>query len=125
MDDYTPTTEDVEECYAMSGDGLDFKRAAMRRREDFRRWLAEMLAAHDAEKRAEWEAEQGEPEWEWAVESTYPYNVGHSGWTDEETAREIASWSITGGSRRLVRRRKAGPTLPVPDTTNHESEGKA
>lgn len=73
--------------------------------------------AHVAEKRAEWEAEQSEPEWEWAVESTYPYNVVHSGWTDEETARTIAHWPITGGTRRLVRRRKAGPTLPVPNTT--------
>lgn len=53
MSEYTPTTEDLIEAYAMSGDGLDFKRAANERREAAR----EALAAHDAEVRAD-EAEQ-------------------------------------------------------------------
>ncbi len=112
-DDYTPTTEEVRGFYIQAGE--DWGDGVTKSAAEFDRWLAAL--------RAEWEAEQGEPEWEWAVESTYPYNVVHSGWTDEETAREIASWPITGGTRRLVRRRKAGPTLPVPDTTNHETTG--
>jgi hypothetical protein len=36
-----PTTEEVKESYAMTGEGLDFKSAAQKRREDFDRWLNE------------------------------------------------------------------------------------
>ena len=55
-DDYTPTTEDVRYRY------LDY-----REREgdvdpgEFDRWLAGVIA----EKRAEWEGEQGEVKWEY------------------------------------------------------------
>jgi hypothetical protein len=45
---FTPTTEEIREAYALSDDGLDFKSAAERRGHDFDRWLA----AHDAEVRA-------------------------------------------------------------------------
>lgn len=45
---YEPSVADLIEAYAMSGDGLDFKRAANERREAAR----EALAAHDAEVRA-------------------------------------------------------------------------
>ena len=51
-DDYTPTTEEVREQYwAASGD----RRRGSSAWGEFDRWLA----AHDAQKRAEWEAEQG------------------------------------------------------------------
>lgn len=44
-----PTDDDVRECYAMSGDGLDFKRAAQERGEAFDRWhAATRQAAIDA-----------------------------------------------------------------------------
>lgn len=36
------TTDEVREAYAMTGEGLDFKRVAQERREEFDRWLAEM-----------------------------------------------------------------------------------
>ncbi|MGN7978222.1 hypothetical protein ACTJJ4_11675 [Microbacterium sp. 22195] len=53
MTDYTPTTEEVREQYwAASGD----RRRGSSAWGEFDRWLA----AHDAQKRAEWEAEQGE-----------------------------------------------------------------
>ena len=56
MSDYTPTTEEVREDYAL---GLNEGVGAGwydEHRVEFDRWLA----AHDAEKRAEWEAEQRE-----------------------------------------------------------------
>lgn len=37
--EYTPTTNEVRECFQMSGDGLDFMRAARERGEAFDRWL--------------------------------------------------------------------------------------
>lgn len=46
-----PTTAEVRDCYAMSGAGLDFKREAAARRDDFGRWLAEHVAACDEVKR--------------------------------------------------------------------------
>lgn len=45
MGDYIPTYEEVRQGYVFSGDGLDFKKAADRRSEEFELWLAE----HDAE----------------------------------------------------------------------------
>lgn len=63
MSDYTPSTEEARAACArdamrsaMHNDSLAAQRGA---KEAFDRWLA----AHDAEKRAEWEAEQGEVEW--------------------------------------------------------------
>jgi hypothetical protein len=41
VDEYTPTTEQVREAYQMTGDGLDFKRAAEQRGGAFDRWLAD------------------------------------------------------------------------------------
>ena len=41
MSEYTPTTYEVRDAYAMTDEGLDFKRVAQERREAFDRWLAE------------------------------------------------------------------------------------
>ena len=63
MSDYTPTTEQVEFAYANDSedeyrDPIGYPALVRQNKVAFRRWLA----AHDAVKRAEWEAEQGEPE---------------------------------------------------------------
>ena len=184
MNDYTPTTEEVRIKYRLSSGRQpgDFA--------EFNRWLA----AHDAEKRAEWEAEQGDkpapcvmthtPPFDFAQcethDETFPLG-GACKWhgkesvaqvlqdeADEQRARAVhaehqlemlraeqgeTEWEY-GVSREvatpmssreaaerqielmakkpngyrltanLVRRRVA-PWLPVPDTTNNESEGKA
>ena len=85
MSDHTPTTEEVRESYARSR----FWPAAQdpARAAFFDRWLA----AHDAEVRAAALAEQG-VEWEYVYESI----------EDAEA------------DRPTMRRRKAGPWLPVP-----------
>lgn len=110
-DDYTPTTEEVR---------ADFGRSLLwpaaqspDRTAAFDRWLA----AHVAEKRAEWEAEQGEPEWEYACRDDRTGSVTSVGapWMDHEYAERVTAneYPYMAG----VRRRKAGPWLPVPDTT--------
>lgn len=92
--------------------------------------------AHDAEKRAEWEAEQGEPEWEYGfelIESDTRDVLDRSGSFDNEPAAR--HWAKVTHEREsdpefppldilIVRRRKAGPWLPIPDTTNHETTGE-
>ncbi len=110
MSDYTPTTEEVREDYAI---GLNEGVGAGwydHRRVEFDRWLA----AHDAEKRAEWEAEQGETEWE------YECRIPPFDW---KTCTDDPRFCPKGSDCR--RRREAGTWLPVPDTTNNESEAKA
>ena len=107
-DDYTPTTEEVRNHYAY---GCGPEHTWAETREDFDRWLG----AHDAEKRAEWEAEQGEVEWEygwsWAdqPDEVNPYHPECS----ETERRELTA----NRSRRIAPvtnyRRKAGPWVPV------------
>lgn len=86
----------------------------------------------DAEKRAEWEAEQGEPGWEYGTRRSVT-----DGWERGDRygeheyvdARSVSDRVGTDGSTvtgvrdmtRAVRRRKAGPWEPV---TNTESEGE-
>ena len=176
--DYTPTTEEVRIKYRLSSGRQpgDFA--------EFDRWLA----AHDAVKRAEWEAEQGDkpapcvmthtPPFDFAQcethDETFPLG-GACKWhgkesiyevledeTDEQRMRAVRAehqleilraeqgeteWEYghdcdesrathhknpspqnpwqsmeTCTSATDYRRRKAGPWLPVPDTTNTESE---
>ena len=66
---------------------------------------SDWLAAHDAEKRAEWEAER---------------RAG-----DEATRRQIDGLASDYYEAIIRAERKVTPWLPVPDTTNNESEGKA
>jgi hypothetical protein len=110
MSDYTPPLEDVRNHYAY---GCGPEHTWAESREDFDRWLA----AHDAEKRAEWEAEQGTEEPEWAAERVVE-TQGADGW-----AR--TTWESIGDARRMfpgskfremTRQVKAGPWMPVPDT---------
>ena len=74
------------------------------------------------EKRAEWEAEQEKTEWEGIVLGR---EVGGSGdwsvtvWRPDEIEEARAMFP---GSEYVLGRAK---WLPVPDTTNNESEGKA
>lgn len=42
MSEYVPRTADVRECYASSGDGLDFRLRLFERYAEFDRWLAEV-----------------------------------------------------------------------------------
>ena len=110
MSDYTPTTEAIRGRIIQRGIGWGFYGL-----DEFDRWLA----AHDAEKRAEWEAEQGETEWEGIVLGR---EVGGSGdwsvtvWRPDEIEEARAMFP---GSEYVLGRAK---WLPVPDTTNNESE---
>ena len=66
-------------------------------------------------------AEQGETEWE------YGHDCDESRATHHKNPSPQNPWQSMGTctSATDYRRRKAGPWLPVPDTTNNESEGKA
>ena len=92
----------------------DEKQAEARRKFDA------ILAAHDAEKRAEWEAEQSETEWE--------YLVSHA-WDGRQVITTIPQrfspeqWVVE--RRQVIFKKILTEWLPVPDTTNNESEGKA
>ena len=119
MSDYTPTTEEVREEYAL---GLNEGVGAGwydEHRVEFDRWLA----AHDAEKRAEWEAEQGETEWEYGVsrEVAIPMSSREGAERQiERMAKRPKGYRLTAN---LVRRRVT-PWVAAPDTTNNESEDK-
>ena len=111
MSDYTPTTNEVrnawwrDQCPEGDLDFDDVYNAA------FDRWLA----VHDAEKRAEWEAEQGEVEWEtgWFCE-----------WDDGSGVSRLLMGAETWGPRGRVfqmRRRKPSPNPWVPVNENGET----
>ena len=105
-DDYTPTTAEVRERFI---DGFPIDTWAVSRDQcgqDFDAWLA----AHDAEKRAEWEAEQGEVEWEYAVQTRIHSIVPAY---NRSVAESMVEHDLRYQSGRVVRRRKAGPWVPV------------
>jgi hypothetical protein len=54
---YVPTTEEIQEAYLYSGDGLDFRSARVRRGEEFDAWLIE----HDAEVIRQYRASRPKP----------------------------------------------------------------
>lgn len=62
-DDYTPTMEKLRMAWIASR----WESAGQLRSEGSDDEFDRAIAAHDAEKRAEWEAEQGEVEWEYGV----------------------------------------------------------
>jgi len=104
MSDYTPTTKEIIEHWsAVRGQAIDpaARDRPLERAEMFRRWLA----ARDAEKRAEWEAEQGEVEWE--------HGVGYFGDRGDIARFSSAAVADEAANLRLgdvrLRRRKAGP----------------
>lgn len=86
----------------------------------------------DAEKRAEWEAEQGEPEWGVGWSATWSSRVmGFPLPSREEAEAHVRESNADPDDDMryfLVQRtpeREPGWWLPVPDTTNHESEAKS
>lgn len=135
MSDYTPPTDDVRNHYAY---GCGPEHTWAESREDFDRWLA----AHDAEKRAEWEAEQSRAD---AVGSMSVYDDGYTAGVAEGRAVALAEqgeveweygladegavepysdystdldWLLDGlhpldRGTIILRRRKAGPWVPV------------
>lgn len=193
MNVYTPTTEEIAGWWAHKGGSTAspyYASKLTKRAKEFDRWLT----AHDATKRAEWEAEQGDKPAPCVMTHTPPFNFaqcethdetfplgGACKWygkesiyevledeTDEQRMRAVRAeqqleilraeqgetWEYciaypsgdkwnTGGvepfkaeqdawddlekgeyltSDRVVRRRKAGPWLPVPGSTVRESD---
>ncbi|WP_424937542.1 MULTISPECIES: hypothetical protein [Bacteria] len=144
MSDYTPTTEDVRRS------ALEYWPPITG--EEFDRWLAahdaEVRAALEAaEKRAEyWEseyrtaedtkaelraalAEQGTEEWEYGAQHSQGTNPHPS----RKRAEEMVAWHASKDARKrpeargkagLVRRRPAGPWVPVDQpAANQEAKG--
>lgn len=112
MSEYTPTTDEMLDGYVtmrrreIPGDRV---LASVQALGEAERWLA----AHDAEKRAEWEAEQGETEWEYGTrcpmpECTEPHLLDAM---DDPPQPEESRWR-----RMKAREVPAGPWMPVPDT---------
>jgi len=115
MSAYTPTMGEVRKAYAAGMRSGGAVGSAGTWRLEFNRWLA----AHDAEKRAEWEkAEQGEVEWEYRYAEVYyggeMYTYGPTGSPDWSFASAAsAADGRVEDSDIVVRRRKAGPWVPV------------
>ena len=119
MSVYTPSIHELARAYEVI-----FVEA---RRPEARAEAARAIATHDAVKRAEWEAEQG---WEYAIGAQYKDRPGkfwrdsdwdtttelHEALGDLEDALPVFSNAV------VIRRRPSTPWLPVPDTTNNESE---
>ena len=114
MSDYTPTTEEVREAIAEWTWSRRMFRPELAQSDgrEFDRWCAE------------WEAEQGETEWE--VEHGILLKIGGN-WAETEWEPEQFDEVVAGYPHNEYVRaeRKVTPWLPVPDTTNNESEGKA
>lgn len=104
MNNYTPTTEQVRRNYVEGMNAFYGDRGEEDYREQFDRWLA----AHDAEVRAGFVAE--EPEWEYGV-------------THVELPGTVFGW-LPGDRPVTHRRRKAGPWVPVKQGgAGHEGDG--
>lgn len=96
MSDYTPTTQAVRLNYITANAG-PYRGGEANAAAAFDRWLA----AHDAQKRAEWEAEQGEGHAEYA-EYAVEFDGGITQVSDDRgDVEDWVQW-IVGG--RLVQR---------------------
>ena len=147
MNNYTPTTEEVREDYELGRNEVAGAGGHDQYRAEFNRWLN----AHDAEKRAEWEAErragdeatrrqidglasdyyeaiiraeraeQGETEWE--VEHGILLKIGGN-WAETEWEPEQFDEVVAGYPHNEYVRaeRKVTPWLPVPGSTVRESD---
>lgn len=100
VDDYTPTTDAVRAAYVRN------RRRPFTDPEDHRAEFQRWLEAHDAALRAEWEAEQGETEWEYGERSPSSKYVWGP-WTAEKAD------SLDIPPDLLVRRRAPGPWVPI------------
>ena len=88
--------------------------------------VASWLAAHDAEARASVLAEQGEPEWEYAWEADEAVRAtlrprGPRIMLDDVPTTPEAIANFPRGQR--IRRRKAGPWLPVEENKPESTDG--
>lgn len=121
MSDYTPTTNEVRADYVRDHtrnfDSYMAGRSVASEQEHygdrFDRWLAE----HDADLRAEWEAEQGteEPEWEYGWFCEWDDGSGIS-----RLLMGAEMWGPKGRVFQMRRRTKApGPWVPL------EQEGES
>ena len=113
MSDYTPTTEEVREAIAEWTWSRRMFRPELAQSDgrEFDRWCAE------------WEAEQGETEWEYGVsrEVAIPMSSREGAERQiERMAKRPKGYRLTAN---LVRRRVT-PWVAAPDTTNNESEDK-
>lgn len=133
--EYTPTTED-----ALGGEIARVRHGQNVTASDLANRLMPWLAAHDAEVHAEWEAEQGETEWEYGLtwepsvtgddHDPQPYTGCETEAGAWETGRRLAGPAQTPSvwkrpMRPAIQAIPAGPWMPVPDTTGDESGGKA
>lgn len=125
-DDYTPTTEDVEVYFALglAEYSVGNEHTLSAAHDGFRRWLA----AHDAALRAEWEAERlaepSEVEWEYRYAellsgTMYTYGPEHTEDMSFESFEE-ASGARIEDTDIVVRRRPAGPWVPVNENGDAE-----
>lgn len=127
MSAYVPTTEQIRTEWALSNPGGS-PTTVMHAEAAFNRWLA----AHDAEKRSEWEAEQG-TEYGACYQADNGrellwFSMGNSGYAIREAAeKEVERYA--DAQIKLCHRRKAGPWVPVEQgddqTTNHEVGGQS
>lgn len=132
-DQQAPTSAQVERAFIFALSWGIFDEADVGPREDEHpeeaglRWRE----AYDAKKRAEWEVERGEPEWEYGVMTKIGPLASASQEYAEDYARLIREEIVQGKSSgdlryhgKVVRRSKeaAGPWLPVPVSTQPESE---
>ena len=102
------TMRDAYEHWTAVG-ASDEKQAEARRKFDA------ILAAHDAEKRAEWEAEQGETE--------YIVRDHYGGlWTLTSSLDEARHYVLREPGT-VMEQRKVTPWLPVPDTVRESDSG--
>lgn len=122
MSEYTPTMGILRMTYLMQWESGSFPRRTAEGEWD------RALAAHDAQKRAEWEAMQGEMEWEYGATHVYPDEpVSIVSSLSEALDAQAVYTKWRGQPTNVFMRTKAipaGPWLSVPDTTNTESEGK-
>ena len=109
MNNYTPTTEEVREDYALGRNEVVGAGWYDQHRAEFDRWLA----AHDAEVLAAAGVTQPEPEYEYAMED----DLGMSFAKDRRDAERHASFQSKEYHPRVVRHVKAGDWEPVPNQT--------
>lgn len=138
--DYTPTTEEIAGWWAHKGGSTDspyYASKLTKRVKEFDRWLA----AHDAAKRAEWDAAQGDKE---ALTEKELYELPNlsmvlRSWPNSpvpdtpEVYQKRGGWWLDLTDRNDDYERSLGVIwsdvarftaihAPVPDTTNNESE---
>lgn len=104
----------MDEAYARDGFATNMSRESI---------VAGLRAVFDMSKgetRAEWEAEQGETEWEYLVSHAWD---GRQVITTVPQGFSPEQWVVE--RRQVIPKKILTEWLPVPGTTNNESEGKA